>query len=138
MATETRSRLFKLSDSTLTVKDPSEDIRGRKVLDKNGDEVGTVDDLLLDDGERKVRFLRVVAGGFLGIGEHKFLVPVDSITRLTGDAVYVDRTREHVAGGPAYDPAIDQDEAAEQVYSHYGMIGFWGQDYIYPPFPQYP
>ena len=38
--------LRKLSDAGETVADASEDIRGRKVLDRNGEELGRVDELL--------------------------------------------------------------------------------------------
>jgi len=74
MATQPTATLEKLSDSNLTVQDPNADIRGRKVLDKNGDEVGKVDDLMIDDREHKVRLLEVESGGFLGLGETKVLI----------------------------------------------------------------
>lgn len=41
--------LVKLSDSNLRLADPAEDIRGRKVLDKEGEEIGDVDDMFVDD-----------------------------------------------------------------------------------------
>ena len=37
-----------LRDSDLTVADPDEDIRGRTVKDKDGKEMGRIDDLLFD------------------------------------------------------------------------------------------
>jgi len=64
----------RLSDSKLTVKHPDEDVRGRKVLDKAGEDIGTVDELFIDDRESKVRFLRVEAGGVLGIGAKVVLI----------------------------------------------------------------
>jgi sporulation protein YlmC with PRC-barrel domain len=33
---------------------------GRKVLDNAGNKVGTVDGLMIDDAQKKVRFLRVM------------------------------------------------------------------------------
>jgi sporulation protein YlmC with PRC-barrel domain len=128
--------LRKLSDTDLTVADPAEDVRGRKVLDRRGDEVGEVDDLLIDDRQHRVRFLRVASGGFLGLGETKTLVPVDAVTALDGQAVHIDRTREHVAGAPAYDPDLtyDQDYYGG-LYGYYGYGPFWAAGYAYPAFP---
>jgi len=40
--------------------------RGRTVVDRHRDEVGRVEDLLVDERENRVRFLRVGEGGFLG------------------------------------------------------------------------
>jgi sporulation protein YlmC with PRC-barrel domain len=93
MTAPTGDTLVPLSESTLTVSDPRADVRGRKVVDATGEEVGTVDDLLVDDAEVKVRMLRVKHGGFLGIGADHFLIPVDAISSVTDDAVHIDRER---------------------------------------------
>jgi hypothetical protein len=42
----------------------------------------SVEDLYIDRQEREVRFLEVGAGGFLGIGEGRFLVPVEAVTKV--------------------------------------------------------
>ncbi len=131
--------LHKLSDSGLTVTTPAEDVRGRKVLDREGEEIGTVDDLMIDDEVRKVRFLRVASGGFLGLGETKFLIPVDAITRIELDEVHIDKAREHVIRGPAYDPDLSQQqEYWDGVYGYYGYTPYWGTGYMYPAYPIYP
>lgn len=130
--------LLKLSDTSLTFADPAEDIRRRKVLDKDGEEIGDVDDLLVDGREKKVRFLQVASGGFLGLGETRFLIPVDAITRISDDAVHISQTREHIAGAPRYDPALVVDERyLGDIYGHYGCSPYWRPDYVYPPYPLY-
>jgi sporulation protein YlmC with PRC-barrel domain len=107
MATyDDKATLLKLSDTDWTVADPAEDIRGRKVLDKQGEEVGDVDDLFVDQPEKRVRFLQVASGGFLGLGETKFLIPVDAITKISRDAVHINQMRQSVAGAPRYDPDL--------------------------------
>ena len=138
MANIGTATVHKLSDSKLTVADNAEDVRGRKVLDKAGKDVGTVDDLMIDDRESKVRFLLVASGGFLGLGNTNVLIPVDAITRVTADAVYIDHTREHVAGGPGYDPEMVTDVGhLESVYDHYGYRPYWTPGYMYPLYPWY-
>jgi sporulation protein YlmC with PRC-barrel domain len=138
MANANTATLHKLSDANLTVADPQEDVRGRKVLDRQGDEIGEVDDLMIDDRELKVRFLRVASGGFLGLGETKFMVPVEAITSITEDAVHVNQTRQHVAGSPPYDPQLADDRYWGDLYGYYGYGPYWGPGYIYPPYPYYP
>lgn len=140
--------LLSLNDEALTVSDPAEDVRNYTVIDREGEEIGTVDDLLIDDGGRKVRFLQIKEGGFLGIGGRHFLIPVDAVARIEGETVYVDQTAEHVGAGPTYDPAIAtedvwRDEAFrdggyyEGLYGHYGYTPFWAPGYAYPGFPFY-
>lgn len=134
-------RLVRLSESNLTILDPQADVRGRKVFDRDGEEIGRVDDLLVDEGEARVRFLRVAAGGFLGIGERHLLVPVDAVTGVDDDRVRVGHPREHVAGAPAYDPTLADDQRTPQywagMYGYYGLTPYWGAGYAYPPYPYY-
>ncbi len=136
--TTTRGSLVKLGDTDLDVADPAEDVRGRTVLDRNGQEIGEVDGLMIDDRENKVRFLQVGSGGFLGIGKDKALVPVEAVTRIDADHVHIDRTREHVAGSPPYDPDLTYDtDYWGGVYGHYGYTPYWGPGYVYPTYPYY-
>ncbi|GHH43224.1 PRC-barrel domain-containing protein [Streptomyces candidus] len=128
--------LIKLSDTDQTVAAQEEDIRGRTVIAADGEELGRVDDLLVDDTERKVRFLLVEHGGFLGIGQKKTFVPVDAVTRIAEDQVFIDRSQQQVSDAPAYDPdLVVEQEYTEGVYSHYGYMPFWGVGYTYPPYP---
>ena len=137
LTTEKPGTLHRLNDTTLTVADPTEDVRGRKVLDAAGEEIGEVDDLLIDDRENKVRFLQVASGGFLGIGATKFLIPVDAVTRLDHDHVHVNQTREKVAGAPRYDPEMVEEPDWGAYYGYYGYGPYWGRGYAYPPYPYY-
>src|ERR1043166_7368060 len=101
--TDHTASLHTIGDDNLQTNNPAEDVRGRKVLDKAGEDIGQVEDLLGEDRGKKVRFLRVPAGGFLGLGEAKFLIPVDAITKIDDKTVHVDQTRDHVTSGPRYD-----------------------------------
>jgi sporulation protein YlmC with PRC-barrel domain len=129
--------LVRLDDVDLTLADPGDDLRGRTVIDRNGDEVGTVDSLLIDEDERRVRFLEVGSGGFLGLGEKKRLVPVDAITRVDDDTVHIATDRDRVAGAPMYDPeVVPQRHYLEDVYGYYDTPPYWGPGYFYPGWPR--
>jgi sporulation protein YlmC with PRC-barrel domain len=133
-----KAMMVKLSDTTLVVTDPAQDIRGRTVVDTKREEIGKVDDLYIDQGEEKVRFLEVSAGGFLGLGDTKFLIPVDAITGISEDEVRIDKTREHVAGAPRYSPELVDTRLLTNMYDYYGSKPYWGRAYVYPPYPYYP
>jgi sporulation protein YlmC with PRC-barrel domain len=124
------------------VADAAEDIRARQVVDRDGEEIGEVDDLLIDAPEKRVRFLEVASEGFLGLGKTTFLIPVDAITRMRDETVYINQTRQHIAGAPLYDPDLIHEAGAGgyygDVYRHYGYPPYWGSGYIPPPFPSYP
>ncbi len=83
------------------------------------------------DQERKVRFLRVEHGGFLGVGETKSFIPVDAITKITDD-VHINHSRDHVAKAPRYDPELVDDKTYYgNIYGYYGYMPFWGAGYSY-------
>ncbi len=138
MNTTKRATLVKLGDSDMTVADPAEDVRGRTLLDREGDEIGKIEALLVDEQERKVRFLEVGSGGFLGLGGETRLVPVDAVTRVGEAAVQVDQTRDHVHGAPAYDPdLVDEDAYYGAIYDYYGYPPYWAGGYAYAAYPYY-
>ena len=114
--------LSRLRDNDKTVSGSDEDIRGRMVKDKDGQDLGKIEGLMIDDVEHKVRFIEVATGGFLGLGERKSFIPVEAITRIAADEVHIDRTREHVAGAPLYDPTV----ATVDANYFFGLYPYYG------------
>lgn len=139
MTDNTRVSLVKLVDTDLTVKNPEEDIRGRDVVDSGGEQIGTINALMIDETEGKVRFMVIESGGFLGLGADHSLIPIDAITDIDDDTVRVDQTREKIAGGPTYDPSLTEvsDDYLAGAYGYYGYSPFWGVSYASPAFPVY-
>ncbi|AWK74935.1 PRC-barrel domain-containing protein [Rhodococcus oxybenzonivorans] len=139
---ENQRTLIDLDEAALMLEHPAEDIRGRSVYDRDGHELGKIEGLIVDEAERKVRFLRIGSGGFLGFGKTARLVPVDAITRITDDAVHLDRSKEHVAGSDPYDPQVmPVSDFYRRLYEHYGYAPFWAAGYVYPyppPPPPWP
>jgi sporulation protein YlmC with PRC-barrel domain len=122
--------LVRLSDSEFILEDKTQDIRGLDVYDKDGDEIGTVDGLYVDEEERKVRFLDVAAGGFLGLGEKHFLVPAEAVREVNEDGVVVDHSREKVAGSPPFDTSVvPQAPYQRGIYGYYGYARSGGRAY---------
>jgi sporulation protein YlmC with PRC-barrel domain len=141
MANENTATLRKLSDTDQALADPAEDIRGRRVHDIADTEIGQVDELLVDSQEHRVRLLRIQHGGVLGIGSTTSFVPVEAITRVTDEVVYIKESGERVSQAPRYDPdLVDQDDLVpgtensyyQQLYGYYGYPPFWGSGYVYP------
>jgi sporulation protein YlmC with PRC-barrel domain len=124
--------IVRLSDAHLTLAAADQDIRGRKVIDSDGREMGVVDELMIDDLEKKVRFLRVEAGGFIGFGGKRFLIPVDAIRTIDSDQVHIDRSCEHLQDAPPYNPELISEEEILCLYGYYGYAPFWAPGYIYP------
>jgi sporulation protein YlmC with PRC-barrel domain len=129
-------KLVKLRMSQEVLADPATDIRGRKVIDINGRSLGKIHALLVDDTEKKVRFLEVESGGILGLGESKSFIPIDAITRVTDDEVQINQETGTVASAPAYDPKlIDHQKFFTDTLGYYGFPPFLATSYTYPSHP---
>lgn len=133
MTTPANTTIHRLSDTGNTITPAANDIRGRTVKDKDGETIGKVHDLLIDDEERKVRFLLVEHGGFLGFGQTSSVIPVDAITEVGEHEVVINHSREHVAAAPTYDPELVADSTFHgRICRHYGCNPFWDDGYLYP------
>ncbi|WP_026531878.1 PRC-barrel domain-containing protein [Arthrobacter sp. H41] len=136
MAQNKPGKMVRLTDTGQAISAEDEDIRDRTVRDRDGEELGRIDDLLVDDEQNRVRLMEVASGGFLGMGETKSFIPIEAITRITDDEVHIDQTRDHVAGAPAYDPEIvDQQDSYGDIYGYYGYQPYWTAGYMVPPRP---
>jgi sporulation protein YlmC with PRC-barrel domain len=124
-----------LVDTGLTVANPEEDLRGRTVLDRDGEALGKIDALYVDDREQRVRFLRVATGGILGLGQTRFLVPVEAIASVDADSVRVEEICECVAGAPRYAPELSEVDVWPSLYDCYDRTPFWFGPHLYPPGP---
>jgi sporulation protein YlmC with PRC-barrel domain len=93
--------LVRLGDSDFLCANPENDVRGKADYDAQGQRVGGVEDLYIDRKEREVRFLEVGAGGFLGIGEKRYLVPVEEVVEVAEDRVTNESGRTEKVDGPA-------------------------------------
>ena len=123
------SRLVKLGDTEITVSGAPEDILGRWVIDCDGEEIGYIDDLLIDDQERMVRFLQIASTSVVVEGEQAFLLPADAVTKVTADEIVIDQTRADIVGAPNYDQNVTYgQEYFDEVYGYYGYPPFWSAD----------
>ncbi len=85
----------------------AEDLTGAVLYGASDENIGEVDQLLLDDSGKLEQAVLDI-GGFLGIGEHRIAVTMDELKILRapdgGDVrVYIDATKENLEKQPAYD-----------------------------------
>ncbi len=92
--------------------------RGREVRGSDGEKIGSVDEIYLDDQTGEPEWLSIKSGLF---GTKHSFVPIRGAS-MQGDAVTVPFDKSTVSGAPKADPdgELSQDEEA-RLYSHYGM-----------------
>jgi sporulation protein YlmC with PRC-barrel domain len=82
--------------------DPLGRVRGRRVVNLDGLEIGEVAALFVDPRTGRVRFLRVAAGGVLGIGKAYTLIPAEAVVEVDDERVLVDPDPDRLLGSPSY------------------------------------
>src|ERR671910_3627852 len=114
--------LIKLRDSDLPRDATAKALLDADVYDRDGEKIGTVKDLYVDDTEEgDVRFLDVGVGGFLGLGEKHFMVPMEAVTDTSGGGVTIEQSREKVEGSPELDTkGVPKDAYQQELYDYYG------------------
>jgi len=95
-----------------------EELIGEKLVDNNGDKIGKINDIYLDDQTNEPEWIAVHTGLF---GTSVHFVPMQGVTRRD-DAISVPFTAEQVKSAPNCDAdgALSQSEEAS-LYAHYGL-----------------
>lgn len=115
--------LIKLRDSILPHGYTANALLDSDVYDRVREKIGTVKDLYVDTEEEDVRFLDVGAGGFLGLGEKHFMIPMEAVTDTNGGGVTIEHSREKVEGSPELESkGVPKDAYLHEVYDYYGYL----------------
>jgi sporulation protein YlmC with PRC-barrel domain len=107
--------LVKLDDFEGELEEPWQDARGRKVIDKNGDEVGTVEELYIWEGPSTVHLITVSGD------ERSFLIPVHTVTNVDEETVALEVGKDKVMDSPEFESEdVPDSEARRAVFDYYG------------------
>ena len=102
-------------------KPPHHELRQKRVLDIDSRNVGQVANLYVDD-ERKLQFVDVIEGGFMGLRTKHHLVPVEAIAEEDPGSITLVVDQQAVESAPAYaDPhAVPGEELQRSIREHFG------------------
>jgi sporulation protein YlmC with PRC-barrel domain len=127
MSTTFTRDLDPLSSSGLELEDPAQDLRGRAALDRDGESIGTVADMMIDPGLRLARMLVIEQSGILGLGKKQYLVPLEVARPVDDGSVMIDRTKDEVQSAPEYHASEGEEEELHyaDVYATYGVRPYW-------------
>ena len=97
------------------------DLRGRQVFDSSGVDIGTVQDLFLDEEGQQVRYLDVRAGGILGLSGRMLVIPPHVIDGISDERVTLNRSRQKVLEEPQFSPGhILETHDRQAISRHFG------------------
>ncbi len=102
-------------------------ISGTNVKNMENKNIGKIQDLMIDLKNGNVVYAVLSFGGFLGIGDKYFAVPIEALKFSTNDGVreiMIDINKERLENAPGFDkehwPIEASPEFIQSVYDHYG------------------
>lgn len=83
----------------------ADDVRGKTVHGRDGDKLGTVDKLILDQRTGQVAYVILSSGGFLGLGQSYHPIPWDAFRYEEKEGGYVAAIDKRLLeGSPSFRP----------------------------------
>ena len=108
----------------------SSTISGDKVVNRKGENLGDVKDLMIDVDNGRVAYAVLEFGGFLGMGSKLFAVPLAAMELDTANHQFIfDQSKEKLESAPGFDkdhwPDFTDRDWASNVHAHYGIRPYW-------------
>lgn len=113
-------------------------IIGNKVVNREGEQLGSIKDLMIDLDDAQIAYAVLSFGGVLGLGDKLFAIPLEALTfgsRSREDhTVILDVDKDVLKNAPGFDkehwPNDAQYEAGWllDIYEYYGYSPYWIPD----------
>ena len=103
---------------------------GDRVVNRQGENLGKIEDLMIDPEQGRVGYAVLSFGGFLGVGDKLFAVPMQALKLSREDKWFVlDVDKDRLKNAPGFDknhwPDIADRAFGTTVYSYYNTKPYW-------------
>lgn len=110
-------------------------VKGTNVRNPEGEDIGNIEDLMIDWRHGIVAYAVLSFGGFLGMGTKWFAIPMESFqfdTEQESSDVILPVKKEDLENAPGFDkdnwPQYADQSFVSSVYIHYGIEPYWDVD----------
>ena len=98
---------------------------GDPVVNRQGENLGKIEDLVIDPLSARVDYAVLSFGGFLGMGDKLFAVPIEALKLSREEKRFIlDVEKERLKNAPGFDkndwPDTSDRAFGTKVYSYYG------------------
>lgn len=112
------------------------DISGTRVENAQGENLGNIEDLVIDVDAGRIAYAVLSFGGFLGLGDKNFAIPMEALRLshrdggLTSNRVFIlNVDKDRLKNAPGFDkdnwPNMSDRTWGNDVYSYYGYRPYW-------------
>ena len=105
-------------------------INGTDVVNSAGENLGNIEDIMIDFNAGRIAYAVLSFGGFLGLGEKFFAVPMEAMMLDTdNERVIFDVDKDRLKNAPGFNkddwPQTPNQEWYDTVYSYYDIVPYW-------------
>jgi sporulation protein YlmC with PRC-barrel domain len=107
-------------------------IIGNKVVNRAGEQLGNLKELVLDLEDGRVAYAVLSFGGFMGMGDKLFAIPWEALMLNPNDHTFIlDIDKEVLQEAPGFDKDHWPDNAQYEagwlldIYKYYGYSPYW-------------
>ncbi len=105
-------------------------LQGDKVVNGRNEDLGTIEDIMIDVQRGRVAYAVMSCGGFLGMGDKLFAIPWNALTLDANRHCFVlDADQQRFEKAPGFDkdhwPSMADNSWATQVHDFYGVRPYW-------------
>ena len=107
-------------------------IIGDAVRNASGEDLGEIEELMIDLEHSRVAYAVISFGGFLGLGEKLFAVPMETLQLDAPNHRFIlDVERERLENAPGFDkddwPDTSDRDWGAQIHDHYDCKPYWSR-----------
>jgi sporulation protein YlmC with PRC-barrel domain len=108
----------------------TKDAIGKKVVNFAGEDLGKIEDIMIDFGVARVTYAILSFGGFLGVGNKLFAVPWLNLKYDVATENFVIRADKRLLEkAPGFDkdnwPDMSDPARLSEIYKYYGESPYW-------------
>ena len=105
-------------------------IIGSRVRNQDSENVGKIEDFVIDMETGRIAYAVLSFGGFLGMGDKLFAVPFQSMQFDVEDEEFIlDVNIERLKNAPGFDrshwPKMGEREWGSKIHAYYGQKPYW-------------
>lgn len=132
--TQTGARIIGTGEQNASGPGPSvmaaDTLEDNEVVNQAGEQLGTIQHIMLEVSSGRVAYAVLSSGGFLGIGNKLFAIPWHALTLDTDNKCFVlDVSKERLEQAPGFDedqwPSMADERWAGDVHAYYGIKPYW-------------
>jgi sporulation protein YlmC with PRC-barrel domain len=105
---------------------------GSNVVNTQNEDLGKIEDLVLDAGAGRIAYAVLSFGGFLGMGDKYFAIPWNAFRfNLTEKRAVLNVDKKLLEDAPGFDkdnwPNMADSVWGSSIYKHYGYVPYWDE-----------